>query len=68
MPKDIKTEFRLITLKEVLLMTSLSRTTLFTLEKDGLFPKRVKLSPYGRSVRWKLSEIEEFINERCEAR
>lgn len=41
-------------------ITSISRTQAWKLEKEGKFPKRVRLS--NRSVGWKLSELLEWVN------
>jgi prophage regulatory protein len=41
-------------------ITSISRTQAWKLEKQGLFPKRVRLS--NRSIGWKLSELLEWVN------
>lgn len=46
--------------------TALSRSTVFRLERDGLFPKRRQLSPH--TVGWLRSEIEAWINSRQEVR
>ena len=42
----------------------LSRTTLWRLERDGVFPRRLQLSP-GR-VGWLESEIDRYIADRAE--
>jgi prophage regulatory protein len=41
-------------------ITSISRTQAWKLEKEGKFPKRVRLS--NRSIGWKLSELLEWVN------
>ncbi|WP_299017141.1 AlpA family transcriptional regulator [uncultured Photobacterium sp.] len=41
-------------------ITTISRTQAWKLEKQGLFPKRIKLG--NRSVGWKLSELMEWID------
>ncbi|SQD79599.1 helix-turn-helix transcriptional regulator [Moritella yayanosii] len=40
-------------------ITSISRTKAWQLEKEGLFPKRIRLG--NRSVGWKLSELLEWV-------
>ena len=52
--------------KTVVNMTSLSRVTLWRLERDGRFPKRVQLSP--RRVGWREDEIKEWISKKSENR
>jgi len=48
---------------EVRKMTGLGRTTIWQLERRGLFPKRVR--PLGtRAVRWHKSEVRRWIAER----
>jgi len=44
-------------------ITGLSRTRRWELEKEGKFPKRVKLSE--RAVAWLLSDLMSWIEERC---
>ena len=59
---------RLLREPEVMLLTGQSRTGLFMLEKAGEFPKRIKLSTNGRSVRWKNQEVLNWIDSLCLAR
>ncbi|MDX2469735.1 MAG: AlpA family phage regulatory protein [SAR324 cluster bacterium] len=40
-------------------LTGLSRTTIWRLERKGVFPKRVQIS--ARAVGWKLSEVQDWI-------
>lgn len=53
---------RIVRIKEVLVLTGLSRTTLWRLEKKGQFPARLPLSP--GSVGWRMHEVEEWVNNR----
>ncbi len=53
---------RIIRAKEVQNLTGLSRTTLWRLEQQNAFPKRVSLG--GQSVGWKLNEIQSWIDEK----
>jgi len=55
---------RLIREPERKKLTSVCRTTAWTLEQKGLFPKRRKLHPSGSTVCWLLSEINLWISER----
>jgi prophage regulatory protein len=48
--------------REVGILTKLSRTTRWKLEKDGNFPKRRRLGK--KAVRWLLSEVEEWMKTR----
>tara|TARA_B100001971_G_scaffold214550_1_gene252572 strand:- start:536 stop:904 length:369 start_codon:yes stop_codon:yes gene_type:complete len=47
---------------EVLKMTGLSRTTIYTLIQRGDFPSNIKLS--ARSVAWRRGDIWEWINSK----
>lgn len=57
---------RLVREKERQLITQLSRTSAWNLERQGLFPRRRKLNPAagGSSVCWLYSELMEFVNSR----
>lgn len=55
---------RLLAMKSVQAMFDCSHTHIYDLLGQGIFPKPVKL---GRDVRWKYSELEQFINEKWEA-
>jgi prophage regulatory protein len=48
--------------REVQRLTGLSRSTLWRLEKDGDFPKRLKLGP--GAVGWLESEVLEWLSTR----
>lgn len=45
-------------------ITSISRTTAWTLERKGLFPKRRQLYPQSSSVGWLLSELTDWVTSR----
>ncbi|UTV27883.1 helix-turn-helix transcriptional regulator [Photobacterium atrarenae] len=51
---------RFIREPERLKLTTISRTQAWKLEKQGLFPKRIRLG--SRSVAWRLSEISDWLN------
>jgi len=49
--------------------TTLGRTTIWQLERDGQFPKRVKRAGVrGRAVAWAATEVARWIAERKAAR
>ena len=50
---------KIIRSKEVQELTSLSRTTIWRLERKGEFPARVPLT--SGSIGWRLSEVREWI-------
>ncbi|WP_067223890.1 helix-turn-helix transcriptional regulator [Marinomonas gallaica] len=52
----------LINRKTLLRMVPLSDRTIYNLEQQGEFPRRIVLT--SRSVAWDLAEIEEWIEQR----
>lgn len=46
-------------------ITGLSRTRRWELEREGKFPKRIKLSE--RAIAWRLSDLISWMKERCNA-
>lgn len=66
---SVGTEYQVqpvIKLPTVKLMTTLGRSTIYRLEAEGRFPKRIALSGDG-AVGWYLHEIEEWIKSRPRA-
>jgi len=64
--KDIpsfKSTNRFVREAECKSITGLSRTRRWELEKEGKFPKRIKLSE--RAIAWLLSDLMNWIEERC---
>ena len=59
------TEQIVLSLKTVCHLTGLSKSTVYRLERQGSFPKRIKLSE--RRVAWLALDIYDFITERVEA-
>ncbi len=57
---------RLIKIKEVIKMTSLSRATIYKYMADGSFPKPVSLG--AKAVAWVEDEVENWIVEKIEGR
>ena len=53
---------RIIRCPDVTKMTGLSRTSLWRLEKEGVFPRRIALGK--ASVGWRLSEVQSWMNSR----
>lgn len=53
---------KLLKLKDVIAMTSLSKASIYRLVKAGLFPKQLLLGP--RAVAWDQGEIESWIEEK----
>ncbi|MEI9600466.1 helix-turn-helix domain-containing protein [Moellerella wisconsensis] len=52
-----------LTVKQVLEITQVSRATLYRWIKAGDFPAQYSLTASGRSVRWKTSEVQKWIDE-----
>ena len=51
-----------LTLAEVLIICSISRATLYRWIKLGEFPAQYLLTPSGRTVRWKASDVEQWAS------
>jgi prophage regulatory protein len=49
----------LISLREVKNLTTLGRTTIYKLEREGRFPKRVSVE---RHVAWRLDQVQAWID------
>ena len=52
---------KILTIKEVISMTSLSRSTLYVMINEGSFPKPLKL--HERKIGWLPADIEEWISK-----
>ena len=59
---------RILRKKEVMRMVGLSDVSLWRRERDGTFPRRLKLGGGGRSVGWIYSEVREWIHARAAER
>jgi prophage regulatory protein len=57
---------KFIKIAQVVEMTSLSKPSIYRLQKEGKFPKSVKIA--GSTTRWIYHEIEEYLNTRLAAR
>ena len=62
---EIKLTNRFVRENECKLITGLSRTRRWELEKEGKFPKRIKLSE--RAIAWDLNSLLKWMEERCNA-
>lgn len=58
------TSDRLLRWRDVQYLVSIGRSHAHQLAQKGLFPKPVKLVPGGRASAWRLSEINQWIEER----
>ncbi|KQX20992.1 hypothetical protein ASD01_29710 [Ensifer sp. Root423] len=68
MKQQVITGRRLISIRDVCSLTSLSRSTLWLKVKAGDFPKPVKLSDDGVRKAFVSNEIDEWINQRISIR
>lgn len=59
-------ELRLLSLKDVLARTALSKSTIYQLIKDNAFPKSINITT--RRVAWVAHEIDNWLSERINAR
>ena len=66
--KNTKKSNRFLRIGDVIKMTSISKSYIYQLCKDNLFPRSVNLIPGGTSVAWIESEILDWIDERIQAR
>lgn len=55
---------RIITKKELRLIVPYTPQHIYRLERDGKFPKRIRIGV--RRVGWRLAEIEAWLNERSQ--
>lgn len=60
-------ENRIVKRHEVTSISGLKRSTIYKGMAEGTFPKNIKLTPSGRAVGWKLSEINAWIEARATA-
>lgn len=63
---NIKLPINPIRMPDVLKLTGLSRSTIYTLEKKDDFPKRMYLSV--RCVAWEAEEVDECLKKRSQSR
>jgi prophage regulatory protein len=61
-----KTAKRIIRKPELLAMIGLSDPTIWRMEREGKFPKRLRLG--GNSCGWLESEVSDWIGQRAAAR
>ena len=67
-PKTPKPWAHLMRISDVTKITGISRSYLYQLSKEGLFPKSVNLVPGGTSVAWVASEVQNWIDSRIAER
>lgn len=57
---------RLLSLSEVMERTGLSKTSIWRMQKEGVFPVSYSIS--SKRVAWKESEINQWIQERVQTK
>jgi prophage regulatory protein len=57
---------KFLRVQDVCALIGLGRTTIYTLEKQGRFPRRIPL--VGKAVAWQESEVKEWMEARLAAR
>ena len=57
---------RFLRLPEVLALLGVTESTIYRWEREGTFPKRVKIGP--RAVGWDAREVERWQEDRAAAR
>ncbi|AXF86353.1 hypothetical protein DTO96_102103 [Ephemeroptericola cinctiostellae] len=65
-PTTQNQELRLLSLKDVLARTALSKSTIYQLIKDNAFPKPINITT--RRVAWVEHEFDYWVSERINAR
>lgn len=61
-------DYQFVRIKGVMQMTGLSRSYIYALASQGIFPESVQLVPGGNSVAWVKSEVQEWLESRMNAR
>ena len=59
-------EKAVLTLPEVVELTSLSKPTIYSYVRDGIFPRQVRIGP--NRVVWRRDEVLSWLEERTAAR
>lgn len=59
---------RLLRIRDVMQITGLSRSYIYALASQGLFPKSISLVPGGTSRAWLESEVMEWLDARIAER
>ena len=66
--KERERSKKLIRIKDVVQLTGISKSYIYQLGSNGLFPQSIKLIPGGKSVAWIEGEILQWIDERIQER
>ena len=66
--ENSRKETRLIRVREVMQLTGISRSYIYSLSRDGLFPPSVPLIPGGVAKAWVYAEVQDWLCERVAER
>ena len=58
---------RILRLKDVQMLTGLSRTMIYDLQARGEFPQSIKLVESGRAMGWQYSDVINWIDSKVQA-
>lgn len=61
-PEQPKTRYTFMRLKDVTLATGISVTMIYSLIREGKFPRQVVL--FGKTVAWRSDEVQAWMDER----
>jgi len=59
---------KFIGIKKVRELVPLGKSTIYTAAKEGKFPKPIQMTSSRKSLRWRESEIHQYIEDRLAAR
>ena len=65
---NLKHEFRLLRVGDVIELTKLSKSYIYALAAEGRFPRSIPLVPGGTARAWIYSEVQTWIGERVAER
>ena len=68
LPHEKFNENRLIRIGDVMGLTGLSRSYIYSLSADGRFPKSISLVPGGTSRAWVHTEVQDWLAQRIAER
>lgn len=61
---EVKVAFEIWRKKKLKEVIGYSDSSIDRLEREGQFPKRLKLNPHGRAVGWRSNEVIDWLNGR----
>ena len=61
-------QYQLLRINSVKEITGLSKSYIYQLQNEGLFPQSVQIVPNGKAKAWVYSEVQDWIESRIQAR